>query len=58
MVVIALALFAAGCSDNHPVPPESQAHAQQVLQKDCNNPTWREKNLGLWYSVCRPPMRW
>jgi hypothetical protein len=29
-----------------------------VLKKDCADENWKNQNLGLWYSVCRQPMRW
>ena len=32
--------------------------SDEVLKKDCNDPNWKQQNLGLWYSVCRQPMRW
>ena len=32
--------------------------SDQVLQKDCADPAWKQQNLGLWYSVCRQPLRW
>jgi hypothetical protein len=28
------------------------------VQKNCADPHWKDQNLGLWYSVCRTPMRW
>ena len=42
-------------------PPAAAGPAQtsdEILQKDCNDPQWKQQNLGLWYSVCRQPMRW
>ena len=30
----------------------------EVLKKNCADPKWKEDNLGLWYSVCRQPLRW
>ena len=32
--------------------------SDEVQQKDCSNETWKQQNLGLWYSVCRQPMKW
>jgi hypothetical protein len=32
--------------------------SDEVLQKDCSDDTWKQQNLGLWYSVCRQPMKW
>jgi hypothetical protein len=32
--------------------------SDQVLQKDCSDETWKQQNLGLWYSVCRQSMKW
>lgn len=56
--VLAVALLASGCSDDPPVSAASQVSSEQILKRDCADPKWREKNLGLWYSVCRQPLRW
>ena len=48
----------AGCSDTTPVAPPSATLSAAMVEKNCNDPKWREQNLGLWYSVCRPPLRW
>lgn len=57
-VVLAAAFLASGCSDDQPAATASQASSEQILKKDCADPKWREQNLGLWYSVCRQPLRW
>lgn len=46
------------CSDNAPVAPPGATESAAVVEKNCNDPHWREQNLGLWYSVCRPTLRW
>ena len=56
--VLAVVILASGCSDDPPVVAASQASSEQILKRDCADPKWREKNLGLWYSVCRQPLRW
>ncbi len=57
--VLAVAILATGCgSDDPPVAAASQASSEEILKRDCADPKWREKNLGLWYSVCRQPLRW
>ena len=48
----------AGCSESTPVAPASATLSAAMVEKNCNDPKWREQNLGLWYSVCRPPLRW
>ena len=58
-VVLAAAILLCGCSDDKPVSPaSSQVNSEEILKKDCADPKWREQNLGLWYSVCRQPLRW
>ena len=52
------AVLASGCSDDTTNSVSGQASSEQILQKNCADPKWREQNLGLWYSVCRQPMRW
>ena len=57
--ILALMLVLAACSsDSAPVPPSDPQASAALLKKDCSDPKWREENLGLWYSVCRPPLRW
>ena len=56
--MLAIAFLATGCSHDKPVAGESLASEQQMLKRDCADPKWKEQNLGLWYSVCRQPLRW
>jgi len=49
----------AACSDSTTPPPQSDPTASAtILKKDCSDPKWQAENLGLWYSVCRQPLRW
>src|SRR5262249_39245174 len=48
----------AGCSEGTRVAPARATLSAAMVEKNCNDPKWREQNLGLWYSVCRPPLRW
>lgn len=56
--VLAAAILLGGCSHDAPIATESQASSEEILKKDCADPKWKEQNLGLWYSVCRQPLRW
>jgi hypothetical protein len=55
---LALLIFVAGCSSDTPVPHSDPQASAAILKKDCEDPKWKEENLGLWYSVCRQPLRW
>lgn len=57
-VVLAAGILLSGCSHDRPAASEGEAASQQILKKDCADPKWRDQNLGLWYSVCRQPLRW
>jgi hypothetical protein len=57
-IVILSAAILAACSDGTPVAPPSATESAAMVEKNCNDPHWREQNLGLWYSVCRQPLRW
>ena len=59
-VVLAAAMLAAAaaCTSESATPPKDSATSAEVLRKDCADPQWKQENLGLWYSVCRTPMRW
>lgn len=64
--LIAVALPLAGCgwfgghkNDEQAAAPAGPApSSDQVLQRDCSSDKWKQQNLGLWYSVCRQPMKW
>jgi hypothetical protein len=49
--------LASGCSDDKVAKTGSTMSPDELKQK-CADPQWKEKNLGLWYSVCRQPLRW
>jgi hypothetical protein len=55
---LALVLLTAGCGDDKPKTSGSGASSEEILKRNCADQTWREQNLGLWYSVCRQPLRW
>jgi hypothetical protein len=57
-LVLAVAVLAGGCSGDKPVAPASGASSEEILKRNCGDPKWKEQNLGLWYSVCRQPVRW
>ena len=54
----ALMIALAACSSATPPPPSDPTASAAILKKDCSDPKWQEENLGLWYSVCRQPLRW
>jgi len=56
-VVLAAVLLASACSDDEPAKV-GMTMSPDELKRNCADPQWKEKNLGLWYSVCRQPLRW
>jgi hypothetical protein len=57
-VLALIAIFLAACSSATPVAPASATESAAMVEKNCADPQWKDKNLGLWYSVCRQPMHW
>ena len=64
-LILAAALPLAACGwfghksdDQAAAPPGPTISSDEVLKKDCSDETWKQQNLGLWYSVCRQPMKW
>lgn len=55
---LVLVLLTAGCGDNKPAVPAGDANSEEILKRNCADEKWRQQNLGLWYSVCRQPLRW
>ncbi len=53
-----IAVVLSACSDSTPVAPADATESAAMVQKNCADPHWKDQNLGLWYSVCRTPMRW
>jgi len=58
LFVLATAIAASGCSGDKATPPQSKTSSEEIVKRDCADPKWKEQNLGLWYSVCRQPLRW
>jgi hypothetical protein len=57
--ILGLLIVVAACSSGTtPVPPSDPQASAALLKKDCEDPKWKEENLGLWYSVCRQPLHW
>jgi hypothetical protein len=63
-LILATALPLAACGwfghkgDDQAATAGPTMSSDEVLKKDCSDPNWKQQNLGLWYSVCRQPMRW
>jgi len=59
-IALAAAILLSGCSDDKPATTATtgDAASEEILKKKCADPKWKEQNLGLWYSVCRQPLRW
>jgi hypothetical protein len=66
-LALAMALTLGGCGwlgighkdeDNAAASAAARMPSDEILKKDCTDETWKQQNLGLWYSVCRQPMRW
>ncbi len=53
-----IAVLLSACSDSTAVAPADTTESAAMVQKNCADPHWKDQNLGLWYSVCRTPMRW
>jgi len=52
--------FGSSNSEEQAAAPKTTPNlsSDQVLQRDCASEQWKQQNLGLWYSVCRQPMKW
>jgi hypothetical protein len=62
LLTVALTLSACGWfghdDQNAAATAAARPPSDVVLKKDCSDEQWKQQNLGLWYSVCRQPMRW
>jgi hypothetical protein len=57
-LLVAIALLAAGCGGDKSEVVAGPTLSEEALKQKCADPQWREKNLGIWYSVCRQPANW
>jgi hypothetical protein len=53
-----LAALLGACGEDTVRAPASATESPETVAKNCADPQWKDKNLGLWYSVCRRPMSW
>jgi hypothetical protein len=56
--LVAIALLVAGCGSDNAEVTAGQTLSEESLKQKCADPQWREKNLGIWYAVCRQPAAW
>lgn len=64
-LILAVSLPLAACGwfgskkeEAPPTPGGPTLSSDEILQRDCADDKWKQQNLGLWYSVCRQPMKW
>ena len=57
LIMATILVAASGCSDDQPTVV-GVTMSPEELKRNCDDPQWKEKNLGLWYSVCRRPLNW
>ncbi len=57
-LLVAVALLVAGCGRDKAKVAAGQTLSEEELKQKCADQQWREKNLGIWYAVCRQPVNW
>jgi hypothetical protein len=57
-LIVALALLVAGCGGDKPEVTAGETLSEEAVKLKCADTQWREKNLGIWYAVCRQPAPW
>ena len=57
-LLVAIALSAAGCGGDKATVTAGPTLSEEALKQKCADEQWREKNLGIWYAVCRQPVGW
>jgi len=59
VLCLGAAFLVSGCGGSHGFQPtKGDLNSEENLKHDCADPQWKEQNLGLWYSLCRQPLRW
>lgn len=57
-LMVALAAFLSGCGGDKPEATAGPTLSEEALKQKCANQQWRDRNLGIWYAVCRQPATW
>jgi hypothetical protein len=57
-LLVVLVLPAVGCGGDKPEVAAGQTLSEEALKQKCADPQWRDRNLGIWYAVCRQPASW
>jgi hypothetical protein len=57
-VLVVVAACLAGCGRDKLEGTPGQTLSEEAVKQKCADPQWREKNLGIWYAVCRQPVGW
>ena len=57
-MLVAIALSTAGCGRDEPQLTAGQTLSEEAVKQKCADTQWREKNLGIWYAVCRQSTGW
>ena len=58
ILLAALVVSAAGCGGDKPDVAAGPTLSEDAVKQKCADPQWRDKNLGIWYAVCRQPAGW
>ena len=58
VLLVVIAICATGCGGDTPETTAGQTLSEEAVKQKCADPQWREKNLGIWYAVCRQPASW
>ena len=53
-----IAAMLAACGSSSAPATAGATESAAMVRKKCDDPHWRQQNLGLWYSICPTPMRW
>ena len=58
LLLVVLTLSAAGCGEDKPQVEAGPTLSGDALKQKCADTEWHDKNLGIWYAVCRQPVGW
>lgn len=58
VLLVALAVSAAGCGGDKPEIAAGPTLSEEALKQKCADSQWRDRNLGIWYAVCRQTAGW
>ena len=55
---VVLLVLLAGCGGDKTNVAAGPTLSEEAVKQKCADPQWRDRNLGIWYAICRQSANW